>query len=372
MSKIKVLMFVDSLDVGGLEKGIVNVALRLNKDKFEPFFCCLRTKSHFGKKLRKKGIKIYELNKKPGLIPGLLPKIRKILKEENVDIIHTHNPGPLIYGTIASLFIKNIRVHTDHNSFSMSPKKRALIFSRLLLFFIDKIIAVSGDVKERLIDQIKVNPKKITIVHNGVDIKKFDIDVDLPKEKLRLGLSNDSKIIGIVARLSEEKDHYTAIKAFRLVNKKIKNSILLIVGDGHLRKPLENFVEKNNIRNVKFLGVRDDIPQLMNLFDVVTLTSFDEGCSYVILESMAASKPSIVTNVGGNPELIKNNETGILIPKQDIGRLSGGIIMLLKNKNLRERIGKRARKRVEIHFTIERQVHDYENLYTQIFSSKRL
>jgi len=357
---VKILRIVNSMGIGGLERGIYNLTLKLDRNKFQHVFCCLNKKEYFGGELEKKGIKIYELHKKPGLGLNLIPKLRSIIKKEKPDIIHTHNTDPLHQGVLASLGLSVVRIHTDHNSFVNKESKKALFLNKILSFFVEKIICVSDSVKKDWIKKIGIKNKKLVTISNGTDINQFDIKINREKEKKKLGFKKDDKIIGIVARLSKEKDIFTLIKAFRLVNKKIIKSKLLIVGDGPLRKKLEEFAGN---KNIEFLGMRKDIPQLMKVFDVFVLSSLSEGNSQTIREAMASSRPVVATNVGGNPELVIDGINGLLVPKKNPEELAKVLIKLLNDKKLREKIGKNGRERVEKYFTIEQQVEKYKKLY---------
>jgi len=353
----RILRIVNSMDIGGLERGVYNLTLKLEQDNFQHVFCCLNKKGHFGEELEKKGIKFYELHKKKGLGLNLIPKIRRIIKKEKPDIIHTHNTDPFQLGTLASLGLNVIRVHTDHNSFANNESKKALFLNNILSNFTDKIICVTNSVKKDLIRKAKIDPKKLTVIYNGSDLTQFNNKV----KKEEFGKNT----IGIVARLSREKDIFTLIKAFKIINKKISSN-LLIVGDGPLRNKLEEFVR--GIKNIQFLGMRTDIPKLMSSFDVYVLSSLTEGNSQTIREAMACSKPVVATNVGGNPELIVHGETGLLVPKKDFVKMAEAIIRLLKDNKLREKMGKAGRKRVEKYFTIQQQARNYERLYKELLN----
>jgi sugar transferase (PEP-CTERM/EpsH1 system associated) len=353
----KILRIVNSMGIGGLERGVHNLTLNLEQDNFQHVFCCLHGKGHFGEELEKKGIKFYELHKKEGLGLNLIPKIRIIIKKEKPDIIHTHNTDPFQLGTLASLGLDVIRIHTDHNSFASNESKKALFLNNILSNFTDKIICVTKSVKEDLIRKAKIGSKKLTVIYNGSDLSQFNVKV---KKK-----DSGKNTIGIVARLSREKDIFTLIKAFKLVNKKISSN-LLIAGDGPLRNKLEE--SARGIKDIKFLGMRTDIPKLMPGFDVYVLSSLTEGNSQTIREAMACSKPVVATHAGGNPELVVHGETGFLVPKRNPEKMAEAIVKLLKDKDLREKMGKAGRKRAEKYFTIEKQAENYKRLYGKFIS----
>jgi len=363
---VRILRVVNSMCVGGLERGVYNLTLKLDRKKYDTVFCCLQRKGYFGEILEKKGFKFYELRKKKGFGFNSIPTIRRIIKKEKIDIVHTHNTHPFQLGILASLGLNVIKIHTDHNSFANNESKYLLLLNRLFYTFVDKVICVTESVKRDWIEKVGVNPKKIVTVNNGSDLSQFDIKVNVAKEMKQLGLNKKDKVIGIVARLSKEKDIFTLLMAFKFVNEKVKYSKLLIVGDGPLRNQLEEFAKYNWVKNVKFLGMRTDVHKLMKIFDVYVLSSLSEGNSQTIREAMAASKPVVATNVGGNPELVVEGVTGFLVPERNPEKMAEAITNLLENRKLRENMGKDGRKRVEKHFTIEKQVENYEKLYNQL------
>jgi glycosyltransferase involved in cell wall biosynthesis len=177
--------------------------------------------------------------------------------------------------------------------------------------------------------------------------------------------------IGTVGRLSWEKDQQALLEAFGLLKKQVDNACLLIVGDGALRGDLERAAEDLGIANdVQFLGYRDDVPSIMAALDVFVLPSLEEGISLTLLEAMAASRPIVATDVGGNPEVVVDGETGILVPSEDVAALAGAIIKLYGDKELRGKMGAAGRKRVEEHFSLNAMVDAYMALYSSVLEKE--
>jgi glycosyltransferase involved in cell wall biosynthesis len=166
-----------------------------------------------------------------------------------------------------------------------------------------------------------------------------------------------------VARLAPEKDIGTLIRAFQILVPKFSDVELVVVGDGVERKKLEALALGANVR---FLGSRDDIPELMRSFDVFVLASLTEGISLTLLEAMAASKPIVATNVGGNPEVVVDGVTGFLVPSQDPQAMADKILLLLNDPQLAQRMGIAGRRRVEQNFSLERMTDEYEKVYRAV------
>ena len=154
------------------------------------------------------------------------------------------------------------------------------------------------------------------------------------------------------------------ISTFKEVLAAYSKAKLLIVGDGPLKAELTNYVQHLGIKEkILFLGERDDIPQLLSIFDIFALSSLSEGISLVLLEAMAAGLPIVATDVGGNGELIEEGENGFLVPSQDIGAMSNGLKKILDNDGLRQKISEANRKKAILEFGIERMCREYEALY---------
>ena len=367
--KIKILRVVNSLNIGGLEKGVVNVALNLNKNKFEQVFCCLGKKGVLADRLEKDGIKVFSLNKQNGLGLGLPFKIRALIKKENPDIIEMHNTDPFQQGMLASFFMPNlVKIRTDHNSFASPISSKVLLFNRLLSKFCDKTIVVSNKLKRNLVVYEKIDPDQIFVIHNGVDLSKVGRTANVLQVRKSFKLEKGSNVVTYIGGLREEKRLDVLVKSFSLVSKELPNSILLLVGDGPLRRSLTELAKREGISaKIKFLGLRQDVYDLIKASNVVTLSSTSEGISQTIMEAMACSKPVVATKVGGNPELVQDGKTGFLVPPENPEKLAEVIITLLRNKKLGERMGKNGRKRVEKYFNIDKTVSEYEKVYIGLF-----
>lgn len=188
-------------------------------------------------------------------------------------------------------------------------------------------------------------------------------------KKRDIGLGQDDLVIGIVARLVPVKNHICLLKAFSLIKDKLKNVKLMIVGDGELRSDLEAYVRANGLnRDVIFLGNRRDTAEIIKTFDLFVLPSFSEGLSITLLEAMACRKPIIATDVGGNREVIGNNEAGILVPSDSVEALVSAMLELFTNKNKATELGNAGFKRVDRIFSLSHMVRKYEQVYERLLN----
>lgn len=355
--QIKVMQIVQSLECGGLEKVAISLADGLQKRFWDVSICCLDKPGNLAPEALNKNINVINIGKKSGIDFSLVTKLAKIFKKENVKVVHTHNMGPLIYGTLASrLAGVPVVINTRHGR----ERKRC---SRFIWLLNNEVVTISFDAKNKLLESNRIDANKIKVIYNGIKIDEFEISEENNYRK-RLSLTDNDYVIGTVARLSLEKDQKTLIDAFEIICKQFENARLIIVGDGLLRAELEEHCVNLKIKNkVFFMGFRDDVANILNIFDVFVLSSRTEGISLTLLEAMAAGKPIVATDVGGNPEVVADGVTGVLVPTNDPIKMAKSIINILENKKLSKAMAGNGRKRVEEIFSQEKMVMEYEKLY---------
>ena len=364
--KLKIMQITHDLAIGGLQQVVLNLCKAINKDRFDVSVLCLRDLGEFVPEVEKLGIPVHYIQQpEKGTDYFSFLKVAQILRDEKIDIIHTHNTQPLLDGTIGALLssVKTI-IHTDHAR-AFPDKKRYMIAERIVSILVDKMVGVSDDTVNNLHKYEGIPRKKLTVIHNGIDIDRYNIQIDSEKKRTEFGITNKGPIIGMVGRLSAEKGIKYLIRAMPDVIKTIPNVNLLIVGDGDEIKDLVNEASKLEIsNNVKFLGSRMDIPEILNLMDIFVLPSLREGLPMVLLEAMAAGCAIIASNVGGVPTIIEKNKNGILVPAANPNMLSEVIINLISDEAKRHSFIKIS-KSVANKFSIDQMFREYEKLYLQ-------
>jgi glycosyltransferase involved in cell wall biosynthesis len=213
---------------------------------------------------------------------------------------------------------------------------------------------------------IGINPHKVRLIYNGVDTVRFTTDVNVrTAERKAMGLSPDQVVIGIVARLATIKNHKALLQAYALLSQDPRNCVsLVIAGDGPERHALEELAHELGIaNNVSFLGERHDVPELLNVFDIYALTSFNEGMNLTLLEAMSTGLPVVATAVGGNAEIVEEGITGYLVNSGDIESLAERLRNLVNSPELRATMGMKARERVLSHFDQRSMMQKYLSLY---------
>jgi len=371
---IRLMHLVLSLNTGGLEMVVINLLKVMDHRIYTPILCCLEEEGSLIHEVEKLGIKTVVLGKKrKGIDYPLIFRLAKILKQEKIDIIHSHNPTPYFYGTIAGK-IANVPaiIYTKHGR-NPIRNKRELLLRRFLSYMTDKIVAVSDDAGNVAINDEKINPEKVVTIFNGIDIDRYQTNIDVASKKHEIGLSDDDFVIGIVARLSPEKDHNTLLDAFHIVLDNVDQSVkMVIVGDGILREELEQKAKSISINDkVIFLGERHDVPELLAIFDLFALSSITEGISLTLLEAMATGLPVVATNAGGNTEIVLDNQTGFIVPPKDPNRMAEAIMTIIKNNDMANQMRERGKDRVSKKFSLETMRDQYEQIYQQALLHKK-
>lgn len=361
---MKIAHIVHSLNIGGLEKMVLDQVLLSPSKDIEYSVICLDAKGSFAEDLEGKGYGVICFNRK-GFDPSLFFKLAEYLRKEKIDIVHTHNPGPLFYGSIAAKLAKiPVTVHTKHGTNFRKSKKDNWI-NRKMIKVPTRIVAVSDDAYRIAIEHDKVPEKKLSMVRNGINVKEFrDRRTDRNKLLEKYRLPPEGLLIGIVARLSWEKDIQTLVESFALLAGNKRNVNLGIVGDGEERAKLESIAGERGISDkVFFLGFQRNIAEILSIFDIFVLSSIREGTSVTLIEAMASGLPVVVTDVGGNGELIKDGVNGFVVPVRGINEMKQALLRLIENRQMAQDMGKRNSEVSAQKYDIQDTIAAYEALY---------
>ena len=372
MKKIKLLHFIQGLEIGGLEIMVVSLLERIDRSQYRPSICCYDSLGSLSQGLSEKGIGVHLLKRRPG-IDYLYPfKLARYLRKSKIDILHLHNPTALFYGTLAGK-IAGIPciIYTEHGrDFSSSSKVK--IANRILCRMVDKIVVVAECGKRYLVEHEGVNEKKIIKIYNGIDSKKFGTRQEVTLIRRELGITDDQSLIGIVARLDPIKNHTCLIRAMKIIATRLPEAVLLIIGDGALRSELESLTAKLQLQNhIKFLGARNNIAELLSVMDVFVLSSLSEGLSLTLIEACAAARPIVATDVGGNAEIVEHESNGLLVPSDQPEVMAKAILEILNDKGKSKLMGEMGKKKFEEEFTLDVMVKKYKDLYESCLCAQR-
>ena len=372
---IRVLHVVENLGLAGLEYGIIKQVNRLDPVIFSPMICCLRFQMNETRALIDDRIPVFQLKKKRGRDLTVIFHLAELLRSQKVGIVHSHNWATFFYTLVASRIARTpVLVHGEHGrEESTVPRSRQLIQS-LMGRWVDTFVTVSSNLGKELVENFKVQPEKLVTIPNGVNQGSFQQTFELESIRLELNLKSDNLVILTVGGLRPVKDHDTLIKAFSRVQKEYPKARLLVVGTDYgkgYQQKLQGLCQTLQLSNsVQFVGIRHDIPQLMQLCKVYVNTSLFEGMSNTILEAMASGRPVVATRVGGNPELVVDRVTGYLVESKDDLQLSECLKTLLLNSTLARNMGEAGQKRVAQHHSMRGMIKRIETHYREVWWRK--
>ncbi|MFW0884007.1 glycosyltransferase family 4 protein [Candidatus Acidulodesulfobacterium sp. H_13] len=331
------------------------------------------------KKLRNEldGLGIYSLSieMKNFLDIKAVLKIRNFLKKYDIDLINFHSSRDQFLGGIASILVykkKIVKILTRHVAYKVNFFKGALIYRYLT----DNFIAISDFIKNGLISDLKIDPEKIETIYSPrvYDADELERDMLFYKsetESVRheLGIKPDEKIISLIGRLSKEKGHEVFIKAAELIIKTRKDLKFVIIGEGELHSLIADSIDIKGLRDYFIIvGFKKDIKRYIFASDLIIVPSSIEGMGSIIVEACALKKAVVASNVGGIPEVIKNNETGFLFEAGNCNELANKIIFCIDKRELIKRIGLNCHNEVILKFDAKeiasRTASVYLNLLT--------
>jgi glycosyltransferase involved in cell wall biosynthesis len=376
--KIKILFMIDSVGSprGGTEGQLFHVLSRLDRSRFQPFLCCLWSSTPWIEKhaapcehavLFQKPIRWFQS-------PCSIIRLRNFIRDKEFDIVHTFFPTSNILGVVASRLASVPTIISSRRDLGYWRRRRDWAMLRAVRRTPTCIVANSLAVKREVVASEKVDPRKIVVVYNGVDLGKND-DVSHKQAALVKGscrLPRDSFVVGVIANYNRAvKGVEYFVEAAGLVAAEIANAFFLIVGSG---PPEQEIALRRRICKLglehRFIlaGSQKDVRPFLATLDVGVLPSLSEGFSNSLLEYMAAGVPPVATEVGGNPELVTDNETGLLVKAGLPAALADKIILLLRDARLKETIGARAKNRAKTHFSMTGMVREMEKLYQDLYS----
>jgi glycosyltransferase involved in cell wall biosynthesis len=364
MSKIRVMQIIEDLHVGGLERVVVTICKTIDRDRFEPSVLVLRGSGPLASELDQIGVEVVDIGGKPGT--GDYFAFRKVAREarkRRIDVFHTHNSLALFDG-FAAARMTGVRghVHTDHAR-NFPDKRRYMIAEHITSYFLDQIVAVSDHTKENLVNYEKISPSKIIVIVNGIDGGRFEQPIDVAKKRRELGVTS-GPVIGLAARLTEQKGVIYLLQAVVELRKQFPGLQVVIAGSGDQEENLKRTAGELGVEsNVRFLGVRLDIPELVRAFDVYVIPSIWEGLPMALLEAFAAGCPVVAADVGGVGKVIRHRHNGSLVPARDPQALARELAEVLAHPELQQKYGVEGRRTFEEHYSAEAMTRRYEEVY---------
>jgi glycosyltransferase involved in cell wall biosynthesis len=356
------MQLVLSLSPGGTERLVIEICKQL-AERIEPMVCCLDERGTWARELESLGIPVVALGRRPGFQPALAREVASLVNAHGIDVVHCHHYSPYVYGLMASLMTHARLVFTEHGRLSDGkPSRKRQLINPLLSLLPGSIFAVSADLKQHMVAE-GFPARCIRVVYNGVDPGTRPSSAQRAHAREVLGIPPDAFVVGTVGRLDPVKNLGVMLQVQQSLGDKVKRAFAVIIGDGPERAALAATAADLGVADsVIFTGYRSDIRALMPAFDVYLNCSTYEGVSLTILEAMAAGLPVVATPVGGNPEVVVDQETGYLISSRP-RLLADTLAHLAFDARLRRAMGDAARWRVIRHFSIARMVDEYAAVY---------
>ncbi len=368
---VHIVHVVHSLEVGGTEMGVVNLISAL-RDDFRHTVVAMTGAGPLAARLPLE-VALYQLGKQPGKDVKTFTRLIMLLRKLAPEVVHTRSWAAMDAVVAARLSRVPVVVHGEHGREAMDPhglNRRRNRVRRLLTPFIDRFVTVSCDLGRWLDMTVGVPPRKILTIHNGVDTCRFSGD-HREAGRRALKLAPETVAVGTVGRLDPVKGQHGLLEGFAGVDAELAPTALVVVGDGPCRSALAGRARQRDLLGrVHLLGERADIPILLGGLDVYVLPSIAEGISNTILEAMATGLPVIATRTGGNPELVEDGATGMLVPVGDSAMLTAALTTYLRRPDLRAAHGTAGRQRAVESFALERMTRRYRDLYCELIREK--
>lgn len=363
--KIKVAHVTYDMRIGGTEMVIKNIIQGADPTLFSmSIFCIEEPLGPWGIELQQAGITIDLKARNAGFDTSLIFAIRKNIKQNNIDVLHCHQYTPWVYGVLAALGTKTRVIFTEHGRFhpDFSSWKRKLI-NPWLCKITNHITAISKATKQALIEYENIPEDRIDVIYNS--IKPLSVNPDEVKLiKQQLGIDSSNFIFGTVARFDPIKNHQMMLHAFKLVKDQNENARLIIVGDGEEKQRIEETIRKLGLQqHVILTGYKTNPTDYLAMFNVFLLSSFSEGTSMTLLESMSIGKPCVVTNAGGNKEIIIDQSNGYVSENDNAIAFAESMLKLIKSQEFQKHMATQAKQRFEELFTQHIMSNNYKNLY---------
>lgn len=354
-----ILFFTRTMELGGTENVILQLCEIFQKQVNKIIVC-----SSGGvnvEKLDKMGIKHYAIddveNKSPKVILSTVKKIKKIVRDEEIDIIHTHHRMAAFYVALAGLHKKCLFINTSHNTF-----QNRRFFTRFA-FKHAKLVTCGEMVKKNITEYFGIKSEKVEVITNAV--KPFTDDI-VEEKMIKDCKMNGDVVIGNIGRLSEQKGMEYYVKAVPNVIKKHPNVKFFVIGEGEDRKKLEALISDLDIKeNVFLLGYRTDVQNLMSQLDFVVLSSLWEGFPLTPIEAFSVGKTVIATAVDGTVEIVSDKVNGLLIEPANVDEISNKIVYLIEHNKVLKEMEDNAKKTYEEKLSFDVFAKHYIQFYEE-------
>jgi len=367
---MNILYLTNHLNTGGITQYLLSLSAGLKKRGHDIYVAS--GGGELEGEFSRLGITCFKvpLRTKCEFAPGVFVSFFKLLplvKIYNIDIIHCNTRVSQVAGCLLSKHSSRPYVSTCHGFF------KARLSRRLFPCWGNKVIAISEQVRDHLLNDFKVDKKNIVVINHGIDIGRFvraNREQSLCARK-RFGLPDEASVVGIIARLSDVKGHIYLVRAMPRILQQHPDTLLWIIGCGKMKKELTELVDKLKITDkVVFTPEARDTAGALAAMDIFVLPSLKEGLGLALMEAMAAGLAVVGSNVGGIKTLIQDRQNGLLVPVADSAELAGKISSLIADPLMARRLGDNAREIIASKFAYQSMITDTERVYCQCLNQK--
>lgn len=369
---------VFSFDIGGLENGVVNLINHLPHERYRHAIIALTEITDFKKRIQRDDVDFIELHKAPGQTVKLYPQLYRLFRTLRPAIVHTRNLAALECVVPAWAAGVPIRIHGEHGwdvADVAGQNRKHRWVRRCYSPFVSRYIALSQDIARYLQNDVGVAARRITQIYNGVDNQRFS-PAACRTAIAGCAFADDASLmlIGTVGRMQAVKNQRLLTLAFiQLLSQQpaLRDRVrLLMVGDGPLRNVCQQLLADHGLADLAWLpGERNDIPAVMQGLDVFVLPSLAEGISNTILEAMACGLPVIACAVGGNAELVLDQQTGLIVANDDVHALVAALQTLLEHRERARAMGEAGKARIHATFSMSRMMQAYQQVYDRALTA---
>ena len=375
MDKIFIAHIRDSGGIFGAERVILTIGKNTDK-RYKMILICLRSRDGKSDLLKKKaeeiGVNVISVDVNRKMDFSSIKKIRDILKNHHVKILHSHDFKSNLYGLIASKNLGMKRILTAGGTTRDSIVKKFYVYmdETFTYRFYDYIVAVSREIYDKLLKK-NIKQGKVVIVENGIDESLYYYDADRTQNDNYFSINNTNKVFAVIGRLFPDKAHRYFINAFSEIKKNYPTSVALIIGEGPSEEEIRKQIIDLKLEDRVFLcGVRKDMMYVYRNIDYLVLPSLTEGLPYVLLEAMLFKVPVLATDVGGIPNIVINGVTGYLVPAGDVQSLKNGMEKMLNNPEKTREMAEEGYKLVNEKYSARRMAEDYSRLYDSMIKDR--
>lgn len=367
VGKPNILIVIATLYIGGAENVIASLCRLLNRDIFNVYVCYLKARGDIGNNLHAEGFNVIGIPKSKILKNDYLSllKLRKLIKQKKIDIIHSNCIHSLIDSSLCRLSLPKLRyIHTFHFGNYPHREPKYLFLEKIFRRVPDRLVAVGHEQEKTIKTTFNIPDCDINTIWNGVEEASAHIDQQL----INQWGGNNKIIIGSISTLIEQKGITDLLDVVFSLRKNRNDFIFLIVGDGHLRKGLEEKCRRLDLQDTVFFTgwVNNASSSILPVLDIFIQSSLWEAMPMVVLEAMMAGKPIVATSVGENKHIIDHGENGFLVEPKDVGSMASMLDILIRNSELRAKLGAAARAKYEDFFTAKKMAECYEKLYLDV------